>query len=908
MSGPDSIVALVELYSNVAIMDGGLMPYHGTYAPIGLAYDNDSGLSGYSLTQSNDKCTIFTGTGSNDDYVGYVKDLTNLGKYPFLSNTYPRLAVRAKALGSNSSWCAVAYDGAVNIGGIDWQTNTDYTTYSNTIASGNTIDSIVLYARTTDGANASVAFEYLVISDTTPTTLEPSDIDITKRLTNGYSNANLLLDYTSAPTISIHDDIVIYLDKDTITAFDNCVFSGKVRRIEKLSSGQDARWLQLHCADYSCHMYDIIGRVTSYGLASSIITDFMNPIMTYGYINGMTLDIDDATIEISYPNGENVADSIKDICSSKEQIIDADWRVTPGGIFEAFTIGSKQNLVNVAEHATSFDYILDSNKVINTIEVFGAFSETIGTDADFSESTVNWGASGILKLNSENPQAGDYTIVSSMDEGDSELWLERTFPSTLSLNPEAKVAHKFYIFGELVPSEVEHSLVLTTYFYEDDANYFYINHTSSGADETKDDSDLILLGAEGNANGKLAILKWSEISYYVGSKVYKEYGKVGNPHWEYITKYRFEVMNPELTKPAVVHIDDMNITSYYYGVYGDIVSQSLYGVRYGEPQINTNLLSDSACTLAASLIVTPYTTPLVMIDNLDTLKNFEVDVGEEVIFNTLDINTTLTVREIRHRLKSFELNTEIDLSPRFVPSNEDIIANFRRKMEVLNWDTKTYTKIMSSAAIAKRGNLIDWWDVNADFSAHAWTNSRTYNLQGTELNKMTVIDSGGSINDYMGGYILYSGPSATNYYMIYSSIPSSVDYIPYDKNLFMSCVVSTPNTVDTYYRIFMGLPSGNVPFLGFVINENSLGGVIKNSSGNEDTVLTTITQDTNYLLELVYTQGSDVKFYVDTELKGSLSTYLPDGDLEYMFGIQCATDEDGEKTLRVNNYKIGVSP
>lgn len=923
MTAPSSVSALIELFKNVAIQDGGLMEYDGTYAPNGIQYHWNSGLSGYSYTQSKDIGTITTGTGDVNGVVEYKKAIDDMYSSPYQASEYPVLVARAKALSDNAEWKLLAIGGTGGttvLGESDYLSNTTFETHYCTLSSGS-INRLSLHSRTTDGNEATVLWEYVVLSSTYPTTLCPTDIDIDRRVTTGWSDARLTVDYDGSPTVSINDHIKIYLDKNTVTTFDKCIFGGKVREYGYIHSGADARWLEITCADYSAFLYDTVDRGSQLGLSDSILLAIVTPVMSYGELVGCTLNIESHTIETRYTEGNTTGKIISDICNQQKNIIDADWRVTPGGVFEAFTVGSKSTTINVANDCLEFNYHVDSNDIINTIEVLGAFKNTIGVDANFTEDTVNWSGGGsvvAIGRTGHKTASGSYKLYTQSNTGE-DMWLERTFSTTLNCS-EPYLLKLSYDYLHAAPTTTTGSIDFTLYFLNDDDNYYYINIKQGGLKEFSGwDYDLPTGDRTAMAMTDYGLFTdgWADLEILFGD--IGEYGHVGSPIWSNITKMKLEVISPTGGYGSWFAIDNMEIKGYYNGVYGDTISQNSYGVRTGVPLLDTELLTYDACTIMASLIVTGYKDPKILIEDLETLKNFEIEEGEQAVFNTIGINETVTVRSIEHRVRGFEVRTNMNLSNRFIPTTEDILAKLNRDMARVNWDTARY---MAKQAFAfgvapVRSGMIDYASTDMGLSNFLWAEGSKFLLEGAEWDAIAFIGADGAGNATydinMGSIYVTSGSLNVNDESWLT--PSPYDDPPVifntDNTIVMGADIRVSSTASVAYHIFCGNKSDYVASaygFGFYIGNDGVIGESYNGSANRSTtsVFATINANQSYNMILAYYPDDRIDFIVGGELKGSITTNLPSTPSYIgIFTFGARTYENVNKILTLHNFKVG---
>jgi len=733
----------------------------------------------------------------------------------------------------------------------------------------------------------------------------PNVMDIELALTDAWSTAEMKLDYDDAPSINLNDDVTIQLSKADSIDY-NTVFTGKVRAIEKISEGKDSRWLNVFYVDYSKYLFDRIWRGSTIGLASSIIQDIVQPLIDEGKLAGTSINIVDRTIQIDRPEGDTYGDIIKHICSGEKEQIDADWYASFDKTINVFTRGSRNTTVNVADDALSFEYKEDLDRLINKQVSYGAYGKTLGTDTDYTENTTNWSASDTLKRASYNRTTGDYSVACT-STGGADKYLERTFPTTLDLYPSGEIEFDIRFVGRCLYNLVPDSFEFTSYFYTDVSNYYHLSHKTSGGKVTRVGSDpdgQRRWAAYGYAEYKF---DFSAVNIPVAKGSGREWGVIGTPSWESITKIKIEVNYPVLQNPTEMWIDNLSILTRYYGEYEDATSQSLYDLKEGKPLLKTGLQSDEACTILCSLIVDGYKDPMINVDNLVTSKNFRVNIGDEAVFDILDIDKTLTVRRIRHNVEDLNLTTELDLSPKHIPEPEEMLATFKHQMEYLNYNLDVWKKgILASAIIPLYRGQIEWWEVNPKFGIFSWASAKQYVIQGLEENVIAQIGTG-SYDFSLGNIKLYSG-TVTNDYCLIRSGPSWTDPptpLSKDKTISFGAGIYISGTYETDAKIEIGSWSDTFDSgFGFDINDNLLRARVNNSTGSTILLLETIYPGSIYVLEAHYYPTENVTFFINGDFKATITSRLPDNDM-VVFSMECWTGENLEKTFDVYNLQIG---
>jgi hypothetical protein len=413
----------------------------------------------------------------------------------------------------------------------------------------------------------------------------------------------------------------------------------------------------------------------------------------------------------------------------------------------------------------------------------------------------------------------------------------------------------------------------------------------------------------------------------IGIKSDVDWAEAGTPSWGSIRKIRIAIATPsaDVGRSCRMQIDGMQMLSWCYGYYGDIVSQTTYGRidGIGYPS-RSNLISDAECTFAASLIVDAYKDPLVNISNLEVTDNFGLTLGTEYVFNTLDVNNTLNVRKVTHTVDNLNLTTQIDLSERYRPSTDVLLATFQRGLDILGRDLELWKKITTakSTGAGDGKGLTDWWDVDPAIGGYIWGNSNNYLISGGENSTVGLIEGidgpgepmGETFDCSIGRIRLSSGTNNSYTAMVVRNGPSWMD--PNDEVLDCSntIILGTNFEISSTYavsaRIAAGLDGGpwvTAKYFGIYIGNNLLYGWADNGIGGMSVNLyTTITPNTRYNAQAIFYPAEKVEFWVDRIYKGAITntSYLPT-DYMGLCSFRIKTYENSGKTISLRNIQIG---
>ena len=941
MSNPaESVSVLVESFKKVGYDDDGLRPYNAIRSPYGASfwYESES-MSGKAYdSNSDDYGRITTGTGSSGAHVWYAK--VNLSSLNIIDYNY--VTVRAKA-NSNVSWICEAYDGSIyEPVGTGWRTGTNWETRTFYIANC-TLGTITFGARTNNGSTGYAWFDYVVVHDATvPVTLTPSDVTADNVLTEGFASAELNVSYPedTSKIPDVNDHIKIWMSKGNDIDYYK-VFSGKIDTTRRIHKGKEHRWIECDCSGFGNYLSDRKWSGNISGTPTSVILEIVNDVIQSGKITAHSIQTSTDSVKVEIKEDEPVLDVLRNNVFSIEANgpdggagLDWDFYVDFGGDLHAFQKGIYTSTVNLANDMFQFDYEKTIDRLVNKQEIFGAYSKGYGGTV-WTNSLDEWTACPTGSLTAFNsPQPGKGTVILSMIYGSNgqSMWVERTIPTTF-LRAGGELKFDMLYSALLAQSTDAETISVNAYFFTDNSNYFVINNVQGGGiSQTEYLSPIwidgtvlpdITIPVPTVRNEKVWSWSWNTRNIPFGPMSREDYTTSGTPTWDSISKIRLEVDYPVAKSGSIssgymsmLQVDNMTITTYYYGIYEDTLSQSTFGIKEGLTLSRPNLVTDAECTLASSLIVDAYKDPVERITNLEVSDNFGMTLGTEYTFNTLGINNTLNVRKVSQNLSNFNLSTQIDLAERYIPSPEVMMATFQRQLDAWGRDLDLWKRITSGKGVSPGRGLLDWWDVDPTLASYEWAlgSVNKYGTEGITDDKL-YFDNPGSAEytidvgnvQVTSGTVYFSAGMEGHSYIRPLPVVNPVAPISADHTICLGANIMMTHTSAVRGYVYCGAFNTSQSYFGFYIGNNLVYGWTWDDAdeGISSIPIGTISSGIYYPCEAVVYPDSKIDFWFDKQYKGSISTYLPAGSLS-IFTIGIKTYEDYiDKTLNVRNYKVG---
>ena len=168
------------------------------------------------------------------------------------------------------------------------------------------------------------------------------------------------------------------------------------------------------------------------------------------------------------------------------------------------------------------------------------------------------------------------------------------------------------------------------------------------------------------------------------------------------------------------------------------------------------------------------------------------------------------------------------------------------------------------------------------------------------------IENTGSYDISSGRIRLETGTGATG-----PNNPSSVylynneTLVDFGKNPSLRCKVKIGDDNDQYINLYVGQYGGYMQSFGFRVEGNTLYGHSRDASGSSQIGLKTITAGETLTLEAVYYSGSRIEFYVNGELLGTKTDYLPDiSEKASQIFLWLSTSAAENKTLDVYYWSV----
>jgi len=284
----ESVNVKMVCFRNVAYQDDGLRPYSSSLVPYGFQTLDATDVTGDTYESDGDIGIIHTGTGSSNGYVTYAKYCTH-STIPILNSTLA--IVRGKCLTGNAKWSTQIYynDESGNTMST-WNTNTEFTDFYYTIPTG-TLTLFNIKVQTTDGADASAAFDYVLLSSNTPMTLTPSDMDIENVLTEGYDTADFTCSYNDVnidlnPRVSDH--IKIWESKESTVNLKK-IFTGFIESTELKANGKEHMWINSNASGYGKYLAERKVKINRSTFANELVLLALNPVISTGKITAYNL-------------------------------------------------------------------------------------------------------------------------------------------------------------------------------------------------------------------------------------------------------------------------------------------------------------------------------------------------------------------------------------------------------------------------------------------------------------------------------------------------------------------------------------------------------------------------------------------------------------------------------------------
>ena len=475
---------------------------------------------------------------------------------------------------------------------------------------------------------------------------------------------------------------------------------------------------------------------------------------------------------------DNYWDLVKDVCDK----VDWDFYIDEGSTLHAFPRGSSTSPLVV----TSSDYVLkmeleeDATNILNYQEVIGGeYKNTI-----LPINTLAWSSNGdISTLTSDNRLCVKGSILTG------ELCLRYSF----SPNQNLLRSSAFHL-GVKYNSSIDSKGPLTIKYYlyaPDSSNYFYKPVSYSGGKRLTH-GQYSEVGFDRLIVDGYYFEPWQD--FKVEMWIDPEWSELGNPKWSNISSLEVRVISP-VGNNSELYLSAMTITSFVSGIYQSATSQATFGVRKGKPIFDTNYTSEEMCTIAASLIVEPFKSPLLSAGEVPTAYNFDYNLGEKATLNLLDNINVYEVRKIRHEFSDNRLKTYLGLETKQRLTIEDILDFYKKSLAIVNWDLETWKhKTAETGLIDTRSGLIDWSQMHEMFPYYEWIDMKNVIGVGEGLDGYTC-----RTGDTAGGYCSISAGGRYDLKFggddLHGYLASIQKTVPWWKDLMLKFELKYPATI-----------------------------------------------------------------------------------------------------------------
>jgi len=880
-SGAMEVRSLVEVFRGVAYNDDGMRPYDTSKVPFGWM----NRTSGAYWSSDGDIGSI------NVDFEATFNAVT---PEDYSTSTYGCLSVRGRAL-SGGSWSFGFMDSDLSMHWTPYYTNSSWETKVYYLPSGYSITSFYL-------RGTSFEADYIVLSSLSPLTITPINMTVIRNLTGELSEADLEMDYEKVKGLSfLGSHFKIWLSKDTTPVFHK-VFTGIVNTVHKEIKGHDPRLIALEATDYGQYLQRrMVKRGVIYqGYLDEIIGEIVSDLVSSGEIT--TANIDSTNLHYSVTKKIQNDMSVYRLLQELAEEHDVDFYVDFGRDLHYFKRGTRESPLNIeATETTEFPYEEDITSVINHQEVIGADGKTIGSDSEWTESTVGWTSSGSLSVDYDvyDPEAGGAVSVKCTNPSGGKVWLARDV-GTLDLSLGGVLCYSLQFKGLKEPTGGKAEKLKTRNYFIGPSGTFWVDIEASGAVESR--RSLSRYDAEPapeyHSNYIFYYYPFTkfEVPFNYKANYSLNYSKDSSLKWDEINTIKIEILSPEFTGTEEVWIDNMRIEQVHYsGTVEDAASIAKYGRRDGVPKgPDYSLDSDDKCRFMASIIVDIYKDPVRVISDVETIRNFTYEIGYEYTISVAEMSSIpVILRSIRHEVEGLDLHTYLSFSERWIPEPEKLFATLKNQLEAFAWNIEAWKRAkLPSAAIPSRSEQIEFWEAALEFPRYVLFDQRFVTAVAPDESQYEIIYSSGGYGSITFGptFKLYTGEPnvADTECKIY---PKSSDQIikPDINSGLRARVIVNSGVINpdfgTAFRITLGSfsPSTGPNFYGFNLAPN---GTIYfcwgNSSVNHDfadALGTYSIGDTIDLWAVYDAKGSVAWCYVNGIMKKKVTSVSFDDDM-----------------------------
>jgi len=699
--------ASVECFQSVGYMNDGLHPYNSSTSPYGFVLD------GAMYSTDKDVGSLIT------TYPSYTTIWANLvlNDNTLSVSDYPYVIVRGKQISDSANWKF----------GVKYTDNSETFSplYSNTTWDRYVLapDTLKSYQSIALACQGTAYFDYVCISSTIPMTLHPLSMTVDRLLTEEISSAEITLDYEDVKDVSfLGSHLKIWLAKETIVTTEDYhkVFTGKVEKVSKTIQGHTPRDLVIEATGYGKYLQKkMLGHLKVYdGRIHDIVRGMVSDLVEDGLITSNSISTFSDHTRKKLTSNQSVFDALVDLAED----YGADFYVDIGGDLNFFRKGTRVNTINIdVDETVEYPYSEDINSLINYQEVVGLDGKTLGTDLEYSDSTVNWSCSGILAEDTDiyDPAGNPPSIRCSLPSGGT-IWFARDM-GTLDLSLGG-VLHFSLQLKTLRPEDLKSPTPkIRTYFIGPEGQYF------------------VDVEASGGLSARRSLYRYDGIEYpmYVNNfyfwyypmtridipfnyKAGTEEQTIGtNPDWSEINTIKVEILDPLPSTLAVAWLDNMSIDGVYYSAtISNTLSIKEYGRSEGVPiGPDPSLDTPDKCTLMASLIVATYKDPIRVIEDVKTIRSFDYNLGDECTLSVKEMSSVpVILRNIRHELEGMNFDTYLTFSKRYIPSAEKLLATAKKQLEAYGWNIEAWKRAKQPTNITPtRSEEIEFWETDLEF-------------------------------------------------------------------------------------------------------------------------------------------------------------------------------------------------
>lgn len=246
-----------------------------------------------------------------------------------------------------------------------------------------------------------------------------------------------------------------------------------------------------------------------------------------------------------------------------------------------------------------------------------------------------------------------------------------------------------------------------------------------------------------------------------------------------------------------------------------------------------------------------------------------------------------------------------DTTPTFFLDSSDGSATFGQE------STEQYIKFDAADASVKLGAKTTMLGADAYNNDNSYWHWGAYGLAGFGSG---VTANSGTITDVSGSLVLLATTSANSRARIMRTVSEAYFDYSWDVDARQKSIINLSTMATSTGLAYWGIGATN--YTGGLLNSKqiiffcsgdfNLYSRVADGTNYTDTDLSvTLSASTDYLCEIVYTAGSDAKFYVNGVLKATVSTYLPSGvSNKLIFNAYVYnTSATGTVTLTVKDVK-----